>query len=369
MKPDFAKSRRILKMADPFRSTLVLSNNGVIKGYVPQSVEFYGMYYSALRYRYTKRCCSDTDNDVDRCSVAVWSLESCHTDSSPATNDAGNQGKHRVTKRRAALSNPMFILVTIVKIKKNKHYILIFRCLSPALCFPALTVSTAAGKQSGDITAVLSGWPALIASAEKHSGGQTAEGPEGEFPLLQTLGTIRIPSDTWCPIDLYWYRVSVSAISDTFRVSADTIRYRYFQNSDTEIRYFCGIGYRYRIHSVTLQISMVESGPGVVRPSETLDLTCKVTGASLTDSTNMHGVAFIRQPESKGLIWLGVIWYNAGTSNAPIVQGRITLTRDTNKGEVYCKLTGVKPEESGTYYCVRYTQCNRWTEDMYRNSE
>ncbi|CAJ0941107.1 unnamed protein product [Ranitomeya imitator] len=40
-----------------------------------------------LRYRHTKRRCSDTDNDVDRCSVAVWSLESCHTDSSPATND------------------------------------------------------------------------------------------------------------------------------------------------------------------------------------------------------------------------------------------------------------------------------------------
>ncbi|CAJ0948085.1 unnamed protein product [Ranitomeya imitator] len=56
--------------------------------------------------------------------------------------------------------------------------------------------------------------------------------PEGEFPLLQTLGTMRIPSDTWCPIDLYWYRISVSAISDTFRVSADTIRYRYFQVSD-----------------------------------------------------------------------------------------------------------------------------------------
>ncbi|CAJ0931902.1 unnamed protein product [Ranitomeya imitator] len=60
------------------------------------------------------------DNDVDRCSVAVWSLESCHTDSSPATNDPevpGNQGKHRVTKRRAALSNPMVTLVTSVNEK------------------------------------------------------------------------------------------------------------------------------------------------------------------------------------------------------------------------------------------------------------
>ncbi|CAJ0951276.1 unnamed protein product [Ranitomeya imitator] len=126
---------------------------------------------SSLLYRHTKRRCSDTDNDVDRCSVAVWSLESCHTDSSPATNDAGNQGKHRVTKRRAALSNPMFTLVTSIKVKKNKHFILTFHCLSPALCFPALTVSTAAGKQSGDVTAVLSGWPALTASAEKHSAG------------------------------------------------------------------------------------------------------------------------------------------------------------------------------------------------------
>ncbi|CAJ0927163.1 unnamed protein product, partial [Ranitomeya imitator] len=40
-------------------------------------------------YRHTERRCSDTDNDPDRCSVAVWSLESCHTDSSPATIDAG----------------------------------------------------------------------------------------------------------------------------------------------------------------------------------------------------------------------------------------------------------------------------------------
>ncbi|CAJ0922022.1 unnamed protein product [Ranitomeya imitator] len=62
------------------------------------------------------------------------------------------------------------------KSNKNKHFILTFRCLSPALCFPALTVSTAAGKQSGDVTAVLSGWPAPTASAEKHSaGGQTAK--------------------------------------------------------------------------------------------------------------------------------------------------------------------------------------------------
>ncbi|CAJ0958935.1 unnamed protein product, partial [Ranitomeya imitator] len=51
---------------------------------------------SWLYKRALPRRCSDTDNDPDRCSVAVWSLESCHTDRSPATNDAGNQGKYRI---------------------------------------------------------------------------------------------------------------------------------------------------------------------------------------------------------------------------------------------------------------------------------
>ncbi|CAJ0931619.1 unnamed protein product, partial [Ranitomeya imitator] len=86
---------------------------------------------------------NDTDNDQDRCSVAVWSLESCHTDRSPATNDPevpGNQGKHRVTKRRAALSNPMFTLVTIVKDgNQGKHRV---TKRGPALSYPMFTLVT-----------------------------------------------------------------------------------------------------------------------------------------------------------------------------------------------------------------------------------
>nr|DBA22533.1 TPA: hypothetical protein GDO54_013552 [Pyxicephalus adspersus] len=100
---------------------------------------------------------------------------------------------------------------------------------------------------------------------------------------------------------------------------------------------------------------MVESGPGIVKPTETLDLTCKVTGASLTDSTNMHCVSWVRQPERKPLEWLGRICYNGGTAYASSVQGRVTLSRDTNKGEVFFKATGMKNEESGTYYCARDT--------------
>ncbi|CAJ0933579.1 unnamed protein product [Ranitomeya imitator] len=47
----------------------------------------------------------------------------------------GNQGKHRVTKRRAALSNPMFTLVTVVNVKKTNTTYLhsgVWSCPSPS---------------------------------------------------------------------------------------------------------------------------------------------------------------------------------------------------------------------------------------------
>ncbi|CAJ0940118.1 unnamed protein product [Ranitomeya imitator] len=97
---------------------------------------FVGPIFDTTEEMWTKRRCSDTDNDPDRCSVAVWSLESCHTDSSPATNDAGNQGKHRdgnqgkhrVTKRGPALSYPMFTLVTSEDIAGSVSHTPIQRC-------------------------------------------------------------------------------------------------------------------------------------------------------------------------------------------------------------------------------------------------
>ncbi|CAJ0963089.1 unnamed protein product [Ranitomeya imitator] len=88
---------------------------------------------------------------------------------SPATNDPGNdfgivetvfndadvpgnQGKHRVTKCRAALSNPIFTLVTIVKVQKLHT----FRCLSRPPPSASRTVSASRKAQhSGDVTAVL----------------------------------------------------------------------------------------------------------------------------------------------------------------------------------------------------------------------
>ncbi|CAJ0938572.1 unnamed protein product [Ranitomeya imitator] len=68
-----------------------------------------------------------------------------------------NQGKHRVTKRMAALSNPMFTLVTIVKVKKQMLHTYLPLSVPGALLLCSGSERRAAGKQSGDVTALLSG--------------------------------------------------------------------------------------------------------------------------------------------------------------------------------------------------------------------
>uniref|UniRef100_A0A8C5MBB9 Ig-like domain-containing protein n=1 Tax=Leptobrachium leishanense TaxID=445787 RepID=A0A8C5MBB9_9ANUR len=108
--------------------------------------------------------------------------------------------------------------------------------------------------------------------------------------------------------------------------------------------------------NVLSQLSFSESGPGTVKPGETMMLTCKVTGGSLTDSSAIWAVQWVRQPAGKGLEWMGGIWYENTARYATSVQGRLTITRDTNKGEVYFKLTGVKPEDTCVYYCARESQ-------------
>ncbi|OCU01308.1 hypothetical protein XELAEV_18007098mg [Xenopus laevis] len=121
------------------------------------------------------------------------------------------------------------------------------------------------------------------------------------------------------------------------------------------------------LQCVTCQISLTQPGTVTVKPLEVLQLTCKVTGASLTDSSKVHAVHWVRQPVGKGLELLGLIWHDAKTYYAQSLKGRITVSRDTNKGEVYLKLTGMKPEETAVYYCAREAQWDIYYQSMFKN--
>uniref|UniRef100_A0A6I8Q3Z3 Ig-like domain-containing protein n=1 Tax=Xenopus tropicalis TaxID=8364 RepID=A0A6I8Q3Z3_XENTR len=112
---------------------------------------------------------------------------------------------------------------------------------------------------------------------------------------------------------------------------------------------------------VTCQIFLTQPSAVTVKPLEVLQLPCKVTGASLTDSSKVYAVDWVRDPAGKGLEFLGRIWHDASTRYAQSLQGRLTVSRDTDKGEVYIKLTGMKPEETAVYYCTsdpQWDKCN-----------
>ncbi|ERE73943.1 Immunoglobulin V-set containing protein [Cricetulus griseus] len=102
---------------------------------------------------------------------------------------------------------------------------------------------------------------------------------------------------------------------------------------------------------VLSQIQLQESGPGLVNPSQSLYLTCSVTGYSITSGYYWH---WNRQSPGKTLEWMGYI-YNGGTYYNPSLKSRISITRDTAKNQFFLQLNSVTTEDTATYYCARDT--------------
>ena len=101
---------------------------------------------------------------------------------------------------------------------------------------------------------------------------------------------------------------------------------------------------------VLSEVQLKESGPGLEAPSQTLSLTCSVSGFSITISP--YCWAWIRQPPGKGLLWLGEICYDGITYYSPTFKSRDSITRDTNKNQFSLQLSSVTPEDTAVYHCA-----------------
>uniref|UniRef100_G1Q427 Ig-like domain-containing protein n=1 Tax=Myotis lucifugus TaxID=59463 RepID=G1Q427_MYOLU len=99
-----------------------------------------------------------------------------------------------------------------------------------------------------------------------------------------------------------------------------------------------------------VQVQLQESGPGLVKPSQTLSLTCSVSGFSITTSGYW---SWIRQPPGKGLEWMGHIWYDGSTYYSPSLKSRTSISRDTSKNQFSMQLSSVTTEDTAMYYCAR----------------
>nr|NDP13552.1 immunoglobulin mu heavy chain [Bos taurus] len=100
---------------------------------------------------------------------------------------------------------------------------------------------------------------------------------------------------------------------------------------------------------VLSQVQLRESGPSLVKPSQTLSLTCTVSGFSL----NSYGVGWVRQAPGKALECLGGVSSSGATSYNSALKSRLSITKDNSKSQVSLSLNSVTSEDTATYYCAK----------------
>nr|NDP18252.1 immunoglobulin gamma heavy chain [Bos taurus]NDP18309.1 immunoglobulin gamma heavy chain [Bos taurus] len=100
---------------------------------------------------------------------------------------------------------------------------------------------------------------------------------------------------------------------------------------------------------VLSQVQLRESGPSLVKPSQTLSLTCTVSGFSLSS----YGVGWVRQAPGKALECLGGINSTGTTGYNPALKSRLSITKDNSKSQVSLSLSSVTNEDTATYYCAK----------------
>nr|NDP19031.1 immunoglobulin gamma heavy chain [Bos taurus] len=101
---------------------------------------------------------------------------------------------------------------------------------------------------------------------------------------------------------------------------------------------------------VLSQVQLRESGPSLVKPSQTLSLTCTISGFSLRSSA----VGWVRQAPGKALEWVGGLDNDGSTCYNPALRSRLSIIKENSKNEFSLSLSSVTTEDTATYYCAKH---------------
>nr|NDP19189.1 immunoglobulin gamma heavy chain [Bos taurus] len=100
---------------------------------------------------------------------------------------------------------------------------------------------------------------------------------------------------------------------------------------------------------VLSQVQLRESGPSLVKPSQTLSLTCTTSGFSMSSYT----MGWVRQAPGKAMEWVGGIRNTGITYLNKALKSRLSITRDNSRSRVFLSLSSVTTEDTATYYCAK----------------
>ncbi|KAJ8249543.1 hypothetical protein GJAV_G00236560 [Gymnothorax javanicus] len=101
-------------------------------------------------------------------------------------------------------------------------------------------------------------------------------------------------------------------------------------------------------------VELTQPGSMTVKPGQSLTISCKVSGYSLTDSS--YCTDWIRQPAGKALEWVGRICGSGSTYYKDSLKNKFTVTRDTSSSTVSLQGSSLQTGDTAVYYCARESQ-------------
>ncbi|KAJ8363035.1 hypothetical protein SKAU_G00118660, partial [Synaphobranchus kaupii] len=99
-------------------------------------------------------------------------------------------------------------------------------------------------------------------------------------------------------------------------------------------------------------IELTQPGSMAVKPGQSLTISCKVSGYSVTDSS--YCTNWIRQPAGKALEWVGCVCGDGNFYYKASLKNRFTVSRDTSSSSVSLQGSSLQTGDSAVYYCARH---------------
>ncbi|KAI5097700.1 hypothetical protein C0J45_13009 [Silurus meridionalis] len=81
-----------------------------------------------------------------------------------------------------------------------------------------------------------------------------------------------------------------------------------------------------RDNNVECAAELTQVSSVMLKPEDSLTLSCKVSGYSVTD--NSYATAWIRQPAGKTLEWINHIWGGEGITQKESLKGKFSIFKD-----------------------------------------